>query len=50
MRIQKSSKRKQKLYEKFLIKRNEKKKENFTEVFLNPLNERLKGIIIGVNH
>ena len=27
-----------------------KKKENFTEVFLNPLNERLKGIIIGVNH
>ena len=50
MRIQKSSKRKQKLNEKFLIKRNEKKNENFTEVYLNPLNERLKGIIIRVNY
>ena len=50
--IKKSSKRKQKLYEKFLKNRNGKKKKrsyiNLKKVFLNPLNVSLKGFIIRV--
>ena len=50
--IKKSSKRKQKLYEKFLKNRNEKMRSyiNLTKVFLNPLNVSLKGFIIRVKY
>ena len=50
--IKKSSKRKQKLYEKFLKNRNEKNKKLYKsyKVFLNPLNVSLKGFIIRVKY
>ena len=50
--IKKSSKRKQKLYEKFLKNRMTKMRSyiNLTKVFLNPLNVSLKGFIIRVKY
>ena len=48
--IKKSSKRKQKLYKKFLKNRNERIYINLTKVFLNPVNVSLKGFIIRVKY
>ena len=48
--IKKSSKRKQKLYKKFLKNRNERSYINLTKVFLNPVNVSLKGFIIRVKY
>ena len=46
------SKKKQKLYEKFIKTRNEKNEKfiNLTKVFLSPVNGSLKGFIIRVKY